>query len=119
MAAVLHCKRLFRRCGSLFSCLVVAPLLSKATALDKREVRGQVVGLSAVMFVGQQVLEALHVSLIATALVAQRLLNALFNSGIGQRCRTCCGSHETLLLCQRGAFQAFLLISQACDSGLT
>ena len=118
MAAALLCERSFRRCGSLFSRLVVAPLLCKATTLDEREGRGRVVGLSAATFVGQRVPEALYVSLIATALVGQRLPNALFDSGIVQRCRTCCGSRETLLLCQRGAFRAFLLVSQACESGL-
>ena len=118
MAATLLCKRLFRRRGSLFSRLVVAPLLSKATTLDEREVCGRVVGLSAATFIDQRVPEALYVSPIATALVGQRLPNALFDSGIVQRCRTCCGSRETLLLCQRGAFRAFLLVSQACKSGL-
>jgi hypothetical protein len=55
---------------------VVAPLLCKATMLDKREVRRRVVGLLAATFVGQRVPEALYVSLIATALVGQRLPNA-------------------------------------------
>ena len=119
MAAALLCERSFRRRGSLFSRLVVAPLLNKATALDEREVRGRVVGLSAATFVGQRVPEALHVSLMATAFVGQRLPNALFDSGIGQSCRTCCGSRETLRLGQRGAFGAFLLVSQSCESGLT
>jgi hypothetical protein len=118
VAAALLCERSFRRRGSLFSRLVVAPLLCKATTLDEREVRGRVVGLSAATFVGQRVPEALYVSLIATALVGQCLPNALFDSGIVQRCRTCCGSRETLLLFQRGAFRAFLLVSQACKSGL-
>ena len=118
MAATLLRKRSFRRRGSLFSRLVVAPLLSKVTTLDEREVCGRVVGLSAATFVGQRVPEALHVSLMATAFVGQRLPNALFDSGNVQRCRTCCGSRETLLLCQRGAFRAFLLVSQACESGL-
>jgi hypothetical protein len=40
MAAALLCERTFRRRGSLLSRLVVAPLLSKATVLDEREVRG-------------------------------------------------------------------------------
>ena len=88
MATALLCERSFCRRGSLLSRLVVAPPLSKATALDECEVRGQVVGLSAATFVGQQVLEALHVSLMATALGGQRLPNALFNGGIGQYCRT-------------------------------
>ena len=109
---------LFDRRGSLFSRLVVAPLLCKATTLDKREVHGRVVGLSAATFISQRVPEVLYVSLIATALVGQRLPNALFDSGIIQRCCTCCGSRETLLLCQGGAFQAFLLVSQACKRGL-
>ncbi len=119
MAAALLCERPFRRRGSLFSCLMVAPLLSKVTVLDEREVCGRAVNLSAATFVGQQVPEALHVSLMATALVGQRLPNALFDSGIGQRFCTCRGSRETLLLSQRGAFGAFLLVSQACESGLT
>jgi hypothetical protein len=55
----------------------------------------------------------------ATALVGQCRLNALFDSGFGQRCRTCCGSRETLLLSQHGAFGAVVLVSQACESGLT
>ncbi len=118
MAAALLCERSFRQRGSLFSRLVVAPLLCKATTLDEREVRGQVVGLSAATFVGQRVPKALYVSLIATALVGQRLPNALFDSGIVQRFCTCCGSREMLLLCQRGTFRAFLLVSQACKSGL-
>ena len=119
MAAALLCKHPFRRRGGLFSHLMVAPLLSKATALDEREVRGQVVSLLVAMFVSQQVLEVLHVSLMATALVGQGLPNALFDSGIGQRCCTCCGSRETLRLDQRGAFGAFLLVLQACKSSLT
>ena len=118
MAATLLRKRSFRRRGSLFSRLVVAPLLNKATALDEREVRRRVVGLSAATFVGQRVPEVLYISLIAMALVDQRLPNALFDSGIVKRCRTCCGSRQTLHLCQRGAFQAFLLVSQVCESGL-
>jgi len=119
MAAALLCERSFRRRGSLFSRLVVAPLLNKATALDEREVRRRVVGLSAATFVGQRVPEALHVSLKATVFVSQRLPNALFDSGIGQSCRTCCGSRKTLRLGQRRAFGAFLLVSQSCESGLT
>jgi hypothetical protein len=119
MAAALLCERLFCRRGSLFSRLVVAPILSKATVLDEREVRGRVVSLSAATFVRQRVSEALHVSLMATALVGQRLPNALFDSGFGQRFCTCRGSRETLLLSQRGAFGAVVLVSQACESGLT
>ncbi len=118
MAAALLCERSFRQRGSLFSRLVVAPLLCKAMTLDEREGRGRVVGLSAATFVGQRVPEVLYISLIATALVGQCLPNALFDSGIVQRCRTCCGSRKTLLLCQHGAFRAFLLVSQACESGL-
>jgi hypothetical protein len=104
MAAVLLCERTFRRRGSLLSRLVVAPLLSKATVLDEREVRGRVGILSAATFVRQRVPEALHVSLMATALVGQRLPNALCDSGFGQRFHTCRGSRKTLLLSQRGAF---------------
>ena len=104
MAAALLCERPFRRRGSLFSHLVVAPLLSKATVLNERKVRGRVVSLLAATFVRQRVPEALHVSLMATALVGQRLPNALFDSGFGQRFCTCRGSRETLLLSQRGAF---------------
>jgi hypothetical protein len=118
VAAALLCEHAFHQRGSLFSRLVVAPFLCKTTTLDERKVRGQVVGLLAATFVGQRVPEALYVSLIATALVGQRLPNALFDSSIVQRFRTCCGSRETLLLCQRGTFQAFLLVSQACKSGL-
>jgi hypothetical protein len=40
----------------------------------------------------------------ATALVGQRLPNALCDSGFGQRFHTCRGSRKTLLLSQRGAF---------------
>ena len=118
MVAALLCKRLFCRRGSLFSRLVVASLLCKATMLNKREVHGQVGGLLAATFISQRVPEAVYVSLIATVLVGQCLPNALFDSGIVQCCCTCCGSRETLLLCQRGAFRAFLLVSQACESGL-
>ena len=96
----------------------MAPLRSKATTLDEREVCGQVVGLFAATFIDQRVPEGLHVSPIATALVGQRLPNELFNSGIVQRCRMCCGSRQTLHLYQRGALQAFLLVSQACKSSL-
>jgi len=85
VAAALLCERSFRRRGSLFSRLVVVPLLCKATTLGKREVRGRVVGLSAATFVGQRVPEVLYISLIAMALVDQRLPNALFDSGIVQR----------------------------------
>ena len=92
MVAVLLCKRSFHRRGSLFSRLVVAPLLCKATMLDEREVRGRVVGLLAATVVGQRVPEALYISLIATALVGQRLPNVMFDRGIVQRCRKCCGS---------------------------
>ena len=97
----------------------MALLLSKATALNECEVRGQVVGLSAATFVGQGVPEALHLSLMATALGGQHLPNSLFNSGIGQRFRTCGGTSKTLLLGQRGAVGAFLLVLQACKGGLT
>ena len=69
MVATLLRKRSFRRRGSLFSRLVVAPLLSKVTTLDEREVCGRVVGLLAAMFIDQRVPETLYVSPIATALV--------------------------------------------------
>jgi hypothetical protein len=69
VAAALLCERSFRRRSSLFSRLVVAPLLCKATTLDEREVCGRVVGLPAATFVDQRVPEAPHVSLMATALV--------------------------------------------------
>jgi len=115
VAATLLRERPFRRRGSPCCCLVALSLISEATArLDEREVRWRVVGLSAATFVGQRVPEALHVSLMATALVGQCRPNALFDSGFGQRCRTCCGSRETLLLGQRGANGAFLLVSQSC-----
>ncbi len=97
---------------------MVAPLLSKATALDKREVCARVVGLPAATFVDQRVPETPHVSLMATALTCEHRLNALFDSSIGQSSLTCRCSRETLRLGQLGAFGAFLLVSQACESDL-
>ena len=69
VAATLLRKHSFRRLGSLFSRLVVAPLHSKVTMLDEREVCGRFVGLSAATFIDQRVPDALYVSPITTALV--------------------------------------------------
>ena len=50
--------------------------------------------------------------------LGSRQFSSLFNSSIGQSSLTCRCSRETLLLGQLGAFGAFLLVSQACESGL-
>jgi hypothetical protein len=73
----------------------------------------------AATFVGQRILEALHVDLMAAALLGQRLPNALCDSLIGQSFRTRRGSsRETLLHSKRCSLRAFLLVSQPCECSL-
>jgi hypothetical protein len=69
--------------------------------------------------VGQRILEALHVDLMAAALLGQCLPNALCDSLIGQSfCTRRGSSRETLLLSKRCSLRAFLLVSQTCECSL-
>ncbi len=121
VASTLLREQSFCQCGSPCGCIVASTLLSEATALlDEHRVCCRVVSLAAATIVGQQVPETLHISPVATAVVVRcRRPSALVDSGCGQPCRACCGRRETLLRSQRGAMGANLLVSQACESGLT
>ncbi len=111
----LHCLRDEYCLAKLLAKLVKSSsLLAGSSSLLNNEL------LSTELFVaGASGLLVEELLLLLTALLGQRLPNALLGHLIGQCLCTCRGSRETLLLSQGCSLRAFLLVSQTSKSSLT